>query len=344
MSIGSRPSSQVGGHIGGLETTEDDSLIIKRALPVEVEFYQNLATSAAFEPLRPFLPHFYGTLRLEGEHDTTRSDTLVVKPLPESLKEDTDESTTTWYHIIFRLPAPPRTFLRPNILDIKLGTVLYDEFASPEKRARAEKSARETTTLETGIRITGFQVYDNSTLSPVKTDKLYGKSLKAAELPAGIARCLPVASTSNIALGAKEPSFGLPCGTLLPIMESLREDIADLCKILEVLELRMVGASLLIIHESDWDRAAQGVKLYMEEGSDDINSDESEDEEDESEDEAAGTPKRPGPPYTVNLIDFAHTRLAPGKGPDRGVLLGLSTLMKLFDDRIKELRAMDRCG
>lgn len=50
------------------------------------------------------------------------------------------------------------TFLRPNIVDIKLGTVLYDESTPPEKRAHKEKSARETTLLETGMRITGFQV------------------------------------------------------------------------------------------------------------------------------------------------------------------------------------------
>ena len=49
-------------------------------------------------------------------------------------------------------------FLKPNILDIKLGTVLYDETASPEKVARMQKNARESTSLETGVRLTGFQV------------------------------------------------------------------------------------------------------------------------------------------------------------------------------------------
>lgn len=49
-------------------------------------------------------------------------------------------------------------FARPNILDIKLGTVLYDDDASPEKKARMEKTARETTSLTTGVRLTGFQV------------------------------------------------------------------------------------------------------------------------------------------------------------------------------------------
>jgi 1D-myo-inositol-tetrakisphosphate 5-kinase/inositol-polyphosphate multikinase len=49
-------------------------------------------------------------------------------------------------------------FLQPNILDIKLGTVLYDETASPEKVERMLKAAKATTSLETGVRLTGFQV------------------------------------------------------------------------------------------------------------------------------------------------------------------------------------------
>jgi hypothetical protein len=50
------------------------------------------------------------------------------------------------------------TFSKPNILDIKLGTILWDEYATPEKRARMEKAARDTTSLETGVRLTGFNV------------------------------------------------------------------------------------------------------------------------------------------------------------------------------------------
>lgn len=52
-------------------------------------------------------------------------------------------------------------FLKPNILDIKLGTVLYDAYdenVAPEKVERMKKTARETTSEETGVRLTGFQV------------------------------------------------------------------------------------------------------------------------------------------------------------------------------------------
>lgn len=50
------------------------------------------------------------------------------------------------------------SFSKPNILDIKLGTVLYDESAPADKRARMEKTARETTSGEVGFRLTAFQV------------------------------------------------------------------------------------------------------------------------------------------------------------------------------------------
>jgi hypothetical protein len=49
-------------------------------------------------------------------------------------------------------------FSKPNILDVKLGTVLYDDTAPPDKVARMEKAARNTTSFETGVRLTGFQV------------------------------------------------------------------------------------------------------------------------------------------------------------------------------------------
>ena len=58
-------------------------------------------------------------------------------------------------------------FLKPNILDIKLGTVLYDEAAPPEKVARMIETARRTTSLETGIRLTGFQVGPSCILQSV---------------------------------------------------------------------------------------------------------------------------------------------------------------------------------
>ena len=49
-------------------------------------------------------------------------------------------------------------FTIPNVVDIKLGTILYDDDATPEKRERKIQYAKNTTTFETGVRFTGWQV------------------------------------------------------------------------------------------------------------------------------------------------------------------------------------------
>lgn len=49
-------------------------------------------------------------------------------------------------------------YLHPSVLDAKLGTVLYDENATEEKKARMIKKAAETTTGQVGLRLTGCQV------------------------------------------------------------------------------------------------------------------------------------------------------------------------------------------
>lgn len=61
-------STQTGGH-PGIITTEDGSLIIKPALPLEIAFYQSLASESTLQPLSDFVPGFLGTLRLEGKVD-----------------------------------------------------------------------------------------------------------------------------------------------------------------------------------------------------------------------------------------------------------------------------------
>lgn len=49
-------------------------------------------------------------------------------------------------------------FSKPNVLDIKLGTQLFDEDASAEKQERMKAAAEASTSAQTGVRLTGFQV------------------------------------------------------------------------------------------------------------------------------------------------------------------------------------------
>ncbi len=78
----------------------------------------------------------------------------------------TDESISRLYHdVIFIISTQSlvlgniyAAFSKPAIMDLKIGTVYYDDDASPEKKARKMAEAAQTTALETGAKITGFQV------------------------------------------------------------------------------------------------------------------------------------------------------------------------------------------
>jgi inositol-polyphosphate multikinase len=111
--------------------------------------------------------------------------------------------------------------------------------------------------------------------------------------------------------------------------------------------MRMVGGSLLIVYETEWGRAEEGVSVVEErkgkgvsdfdEEDEDDGEDGDEDEEEEEEDDEDEEEDAEPTPYVVKLIDFAHTRLKPGQGPDEGVLRGLGTVLRLLDGRIKEV-------
>ena len=81
---------QVGGH-PGVVTTEDGSLLIKAALPRELEIYQKLLYDPVLETLRPFTATFLGTLKLEGEVDQsnliTANGGIAIKPTDDHKDE-----------------------------------------------------------------------------------------------------------------------------------------------------------------------------------------------------------------------------------------------------------------
>lgn len=85
-------ASQVAGH-GRLRTTEDGSLIIKPSIPVEREFYQAVVSEPALADLRPYLPTFYGTLKLEGTVDEQGQLNTGSAAENGQQDEDTDEFT-----------------------------------------------------------------------------------------------------------------------------------------------------------------------------------------------------------------------------------------------------------
>ena len=206
-------------------------------------------------------------------------------------------------------------------------------------------------------------MYDNVTSLPVKTPKSYGYSLRTPDLLEGIARFFPLAPSNTRSLDdmLSTVTNGLPRHLLIPVLAGIRDEVLALRVAFDQVHLRMVGGSVLIVYEADWERAEEGVTLlearnreshtlevdFKQEtgedvggGGDDLEddddaSDDIEDDDDDAEDDDEG---KIGLPFVVRLIDFAHTRITPGQGPDQGVLLGLDTLSKLLSGRIEQVQ------
>lgn len=294
-------ASQVGGHAGVLSSA-DGSLIIKPCLKAERDFYEVLVRAGpddvGLTALRALAPAYHGTLIAEGGDG---KESIVLENLSKA-------------------------FTKPNILDIKLGTALYDDDASEEKKQRMIKTAAETTSLETGIRMTGFQVYDYPASQYVNTPKSYGKNITVSQLPEAFAKFFPVAvPTLNLSAESKDditPSnpAGLPPAHLLPVLRGVLHEVRAIEEAFQKIELRMVGGSALIIYEGDPTVLKTAVKA-IDDGTSLA----------KAEDQAAP------PAYKVKMIDFAHTKMVPGQGQDEGVLLGLNNACKYLEGRIKEV-------
>lgn len=175
---------QVGGHPLTIFTTptpssdnkeenkeENGSTIIKSLTEKELNFYTTLGPKLNSDLIGVWTPNFYGTLKLEGK---LGKDGKIEKSNEESL-EGQQVSTKFIYWFVYLclfervliflstvqmlvLENLAHRFIRANILDVKLGTQLYEDDAPLEKKTKMKKAARETTSLDTGIRLTGFQV------------------------------------------------------------------------------------------------------------------------------------------------------------------------------------------
>ncbi|KAG1725016.1 uncharacterized protein EDB91DRAFT_1062511 [Suillus paluster] len=358
-------AGQVGGH-AGVQTTEDGSLLLKPALPHEIAFYQQIAAADdhdALSKLRKWIPKFLGVLKLEGQLKDSNGEggeNVEVVPVQGNMAPEEKDS------LFLSDPAQSLVienrlygFVKPCVLDVKLGTVLYDEDAPPEKKARMIKRALDTTSEETGVCLTGFQVYSNNSPKPILIPRSYGKSIKKEQLLEGVEMFFPVSSapypipskpqeSSDLETSNLHP--GLPPILLHRVLTTLQADLEELKTTISSIEMRMVGGSLLIVYEGDWERASKAVSAPSGTGT----TEEDDDEEVEVEidengqivlesipDEATEGEEEPQAPLcSLSLIDFAHTRLTDGAGADEGVLKGIQTMIDLVRQRKDKITAM----
>ncbi len=255
-------------------------------------------------------------------------------------------------------------YTRPNILDVKLGSQLWDALASSEKRARLDKVASETTSASLGFRVAGMKVWEgrgvsqstlttSTTSAATKTDgiqkgkegsegtrnadgycdfgKVYGKQLTPENVSEAFRRFLFV------------DSAGVHHDLGVLMAKRFLEDIRGLRKMLEMEESRMYSASILFVYEGDGEalrKALQEEKDRENQGGgkgglvtrDDqgveIDGEVNDEEDDDNDDEDKELLKV----HDIKLIDFAHASWTPGLGPDENALKGVRSVERILED------------
>ncbi|KAG0055903.1 hypothetical protein BGZ83_007026 [Gryganskiella cystojenkinii] len=254
-------------------------------------------------------------------------------------------------------------FKKPCVLDLKLGTQLYDDDAPEEKKVRLGAVAANTTSGTLGFRLTGFEYYDSDKQDFIKFLKQYGKSL-----------------TTETVLDGFRAFFAAQLGPkrMRLVLERFVSDLTDFLSTIEDLEVRMRSSSLLMLYEGDAEAFDEGLVMEQEkiaavvervkahharavaaeeaeEAEDDMESqdadadenDEDEEEEEEEEeddedldyddDEDDEEDDEVSQKVTdLRLIDFAHSTWTPGMGPDEGVVLGVRSTLALFERLLAE--------
>ncbi|KAL7627745.1 hypothetical protein AAE478_001940 [Parahypoxylon ruwenzoriense] len=245
-------------------------------------------------------------------------------------------------------------FKKPNIMDAKLGIRLWADDAPVEKKSRFDRITEETTHKNFGFRVAGMRVYNGSADKSELDEegfKIYDKDWGREDV-----------NENNVIESFKKFIFNEVAG----IDKELGKTIAglfaqDLRKVQEVLEReesRMYSSSLLFVFEGDGEalraaideakamavvsehrrgstrapianhRVDSGIGISEEEINDTTVTEDFDELDEDDLDEESSFPHI----YTVKLIDFAHATWMPGQGPDENVLLGVRSLLKIFEE------------
>uniref|UniRef100_A0A060TDB1 Kinase n=1 Tax=Blastobotrys adeninivorans TaxID=409370 RepID=A0A060TDB1_BLAAD len=308
------PAIQAAGHDGAMQSASGELFVKPNAVAQEVEFYQTLA-SGKYPDLEAITCVFMGVL--------TEQD--IGGPAGEQLireAEQTQDASKLEEHLVpagngnsggIVLENALYGYTEPNVLDVKLGSILFDDSASQEKRERLEEVSRTTTSGSLHLRVAGMNIYDESTKQRKWYDKFFGRNLTKEGIVDGLAQYFPK---------SMEPE---KCRVLC---EGIKRELEFMSETLHNQELRMTSSSVLIIYEGDSNAFETKLAINNQKATELDNADEGADDEEEEEEEEEENDKL----FTVKLIDFAHTRFTPGEGPDTDSLTGLDNLITIFKD------------
>lgn len=130
----------------------------------------------------------------------------------------------------------------PCLLDIKVGTRLYDDNADPVKRERCLAKASSTTSMQMGIRICGMQVYHPESGRYMCQDKYMGRTLTSSTISNALRTYFDV-NNGSPAWASTRTQW---------IVASILNHIRELRSVIESLNgKRFWSSSLLVMYDGD---------------------------------------------------------------------------------------------
>lgn len=267
-------------------------------------------------------------------------------------------------HVAVALENAAYGFKRPNIMDVKLGKRLWADDAPLEKKRRFDKISAETTHHDLGFRIAGMRVYkgcEDATELDEEDYKIYDKDYGRHDV-----------TKDNVVDAFRGFLYNINAGIddeyARAVADAFRRDLEHVRDVLESEESRMYSTSLLFIFEGEGEalkaaideRSGSTVSSVKGKKTEDshlseypqlpgrstsrIDSGIGLDDDGEivypggvgdaaaldldDDDEEEELPKI----WNLKLIDFAHAIWTPGMGPDENILLGVRSLIKIFEE------------
>ncbi|KAJ2722041.1 hypothetical protein GGI07_003575 [Coemansia sp. Benny D115] len=215
---------QVAGH-GGLLHTEDNRMLIKPLDRREHEFYEQ----AAHHPeMKMFFAEYYGVLELAGGSSEQTADGEAAR---EASK----------YICLENLVCG---FEKTCIIDIKIGTRLYGDDATPEKQRRMEQKARERTSAAVGSAVCGLSVYGQPKYDRQMFSKMTVQGYKDDAL-------VPFFAAAKDLVSEEYRRF---------IIDQMIAEIQDYRAVVSAAETRMYGSSLLLVYDASAAKYAKFVE------------------------------------------------------------------------------------
>jgi len=294
-------NGQVAGH-GGIIQLPNGSLI-KGTNETELNFYKTVHYSNL--PIKKYMPKCFN-------FDPSFEE-IKKKYISNGKKEN--EAKKENFINMENLLLP---YKHPNVIDIKLGTRLYDDKADEYKKQKMISMAGISTASETGLLISAVQVYDRQRKVTKKVTKNYGMFLKPRYLNQAIIRFF-----CNIV----EPLYGNdeyqkehelsdeffksePSDYVVGFLKEILIKIKELKNAVSQSHVVIYGSSICIIYETI-DIAKEVEKRCK-------------------------NPDAYNYPFSFHYIDFAHASFVdPTSGDDESLMTGFNNFIKVIEDYLK---------